>query len=103
MLRLPRTEKAEFLLAAEKGLLIFSHDSDWPYLPCDELCMATTLQSDIITKSEHVYCTLELAGLHTRGQVIVDWRGFSKRPPNVLLVLEVDRKKYFELMKKTVE
>ncbi|XP_064650182.1 nucleoside hydrolase-like isoform X2 [Lineus longissimus] len=102
-LRLPRTKKAKFLYAVEKGLVKFSLDKDWPYLPSDELCMATALESNIITKRELVYCTVELSGEYSRGQMVVNWNGRLNNRPNVDLVLELDRKKYFDLMKQTVQ
>ncbi|VDI08040.1 Hypothetical predicted protein [Mytilus galloprovincialis] len=53
---------------------------------CDLLAMALAIDSSIITEYLHVWSTVELGGVHTRGQLISDWRNKTKNPPNVRIV-----------------
>jgi inosine-uridine nucleoside N-ribohydrolase len=45
------------------------------------------------------YVQVELAGAHTRGQTTVDWRGLSGKEPNVNIVLELDRTRFWEMFR----
>lgn len=65
----------------------------------DPLAMAIALEPDIITRAEARYVEVELGGKQTRGQVVVDWFDVTGKPPNATLVLEINRERFFEMMK----
>lgn len=65
----------------------------------DPLALAVALEPDIIQHAETRYVEIELAGRFTRGQTVVDWYDLTGRPHNANLVLEVDRERFWELMK----
>lgn len=68
----------------------------------DPLALAVALEPDIVLKSEHRYIEIELAGQMTRGQTVVDWYNLTGKPGNVEIVYEIDRDRFWELMKQAV-
>lgn len=72
------------------------------FLP-DELALAIAVEPAIVTKSEYRYMTTELRGEHTRGQTTVDWFDATGHAPNVNVVLEIDRKRFMELLLASIE
>ncbi len=68
----------------------------------DPLAVVVALEPDIVRKSEAHYCQVELAGQYTRGQTTVDWYDRAGHEPNVNLVLEIDAKRFWELMQAAV-
>lgn len=64
----------------------------------DPLAMAVALEPGIVRRSEAQYIEVELSGRMTRGQTVVDWYGLTGRPPNVEIVYEIDRERFWELM-----
>jgi inosine-uridine nucleoside N-ribohydrolase len=46
--------------------------------------------------------TVELAGTHTRGQTTVDWFGLGGEAPNAEVVLELDRRRFGEMLRASV-
>jgi purine nucleosidase len=69
----------------------------------DPLALAVLLEPDIVLKEEIHYIEIELAGRHTRGQTVVDWQHLTGRPGNANVVLEIDRERFFEMMKRGLE
>ena len=67
------------------------------YAP-DPLAMAVALEPEIVTRAEMHAMTVELTGTHTRGQTTVDWSNLTDRTPNVNIILEVDRERFWKLM-----
>jgi purine nucleosidase len=59
--------------------------------------MAIALEPEIVTRSEMRYVQVELLGAHTRGQTTVDWHNLTKQEPNVDVVLELNRERFWEL------
>ncbi|KAL3870548.1 hypothetical protein ACJMK2_038601 [Sinanodonta woodiana] len=103
-LRSVETEKAKFMRKIEKKAVDFSHANHWPkFVPCDEIAMAAALNPDIIIQSVNVYATVEVNGHFTRGQMVIDWRDFLNKKPNVALVMDIDDKKYVEMLFKAVD
>lgn len=68
------------------------------YVSCDPLAMAIVIDPEVISSSQRVFCDVELTGELTRGQVVVDWRTITNESPNLLLVKDIDFKRYEELM-----
>ena len=72
------------------------------YAP-DGLAVAVALEPEIVLKAETHPVRIELAGQHTRGQMVVDWndrtsQATSHAPCAVNLVLELDGERLWELM-----
>ena len=68
----------------------------------DQLAVAAAVRNDVIKEQRHVYATVELAGSHTRGQVVLDWSldwsGAANMKPNVYVVTKIDRELYEKLI-----
>jgi purine nucleosidase len=67
------------------------------YAP-DPLAMAAALEPESVARAEMHAMTVELTGTHTRGQTTVDWSNLTDRTPNVNIILEVDRERFWKLM-----
>jgi purine nucleosidase len=65
----------------------------------DALAVAVAIEPDIVRRAEMHYVQVELAGAHTRGQTTVDWRGLSGKGPNVNIILELDRDRFWEMFR----
>jgi purine nucleosidase len=68
----------------------------------DLLAVAVALEPDIIKEAEAHYVQVELAGVHTRGQTIVDWSDRSGNEPNVNLVLKMNKERLWEMIQAAV-
>lgn len=69
----------------------------------DEIALAIAAEPDIVTKSEHRYVSVETRGEHTRGQTTVDWFNATGNPPNVNVVLEINRPRFLEMLWASVQ
>lgn len=65
----------------------------------DPLAMAVAIEPDIVQSSECRYIEVELAGHMTRGQTVVDWYNLTGKEANVNIVKEVNRNRFWELLK----
>lgn len=63
------------------------------YRSCDGYCMSLVIDRSVVLSAEPVYCTVELSGQLTRGQMVVDWDGLLQQPCNALVVKELDIEK----------
>jgi len=63
---------------------------------CDMCAMGAVLAPYLIKKSKLMHGHVELAGTHTRGATIFDWRGRTQTA-NVNVILEMDRTGYHKL------
>jgi purine nucleosidase len=68
----------------------------------DALAMAVALEPSIVRRAETRYVEIELGGRLTRGQTVVDWQDLAGRPHNATLVLEVERERYWEMLRRGV-
>ncbi len=64
----------------------------------DPLAMAVALEPEIIVRAEARVVDVELGGQFTRGQTVVDWFDLTGRAPNVNVVLEVNKERFWELL-----
>ncbi len=71
--------------------------------PPDPLAVAVALEPEIVQRAEMHYVQVELGGQHTRGQTTVDWFNMTRKEPNVNIVLEVNRDRFWELMAAAVK
>jgi purine nucleosidase len=69
----------------------------------DPLAVAVALEPEIVQRAENRYVEIELAGRLTRGQAVIDWYDLTGRPHNAELVLEIDRGRFVELLKLSLE
>ncbi len=68
----------------------------------DPLAAAVALEPDIVVKSESRFVQVDLGGTLTRGQSVVDWSGILETAPNVEIVMQIDRERFFALMKNSL-
>jgi len=64
----------------------------------DGLAVAAAIEPEIITKKEEHYLSVELSGKNTRGETFVDWWNFGDKPANAELILEIDQKRFVQMM-----
>lgn len=65
----------------------------------DQLTMASAIKKDLLIQSVNVYATVELHGMHTRGQLIVDWKKKqNKHQPNVRLLQQFNQAMFDSLI-----
>jgi inosine-uridine nucleoside N-ribohydrolase len=93
------TAQAAFMTNIEHKPMKKCLDDKWPkYVPCDEIAVAVALQDEVAKESTCVYATVELAGRHTWGQMVVDWNGVLNKAPNVTIVTKLDADRYETLL-----
>ncbi len=94
------TPRARFFHDTNQKILSFVHTrlgQDILFAP-DGLALAAAVEPEIVTKSEKRFVTVELNGSQTRGQTVVDWYGSTRKEPNTEIILEVDQKRFVQLM-----
>ena len=69
----------------------------------DPLTLAVLLEPDIVTKAEQHYLSVEMNGIHTRGQTIVDWDDRLGKPANANIILAVDDQRFQALMEQGLQ
>ncbi|KAI3356367.1 hypothetical protein L3Q82_017600 [Scortum barcoo] len=68
------------------------------FISCDSYAMAAAVDDSFIMESDHYPVSVELAGTHTRGMMIVDTVGFLKKSRKVFIMKKVDMKKFEQMM-----
>ncbi|XP_064612347.1 nucleoside hydrolase-like [Liolophura sinensis] len=68
------------------------------YRSCDPVAMAVAVDSSLVLESETMFCTVELQGKVTRGQMVVDWQNSMGGIPNVTVVTKIDLERFAKLM-----
>ena len=91
--------KADFMKRIESLVVAKKRQAHGKYLPCDEIAAAVALDASIVKRSATVYATVELAGVCTRGQMVVDWTQTLGKQPNVTVVIEIHKDPYMNLLK----
>ncbi|XP_046376259.2 inosine-uridine preferring nucleoside hydrolase-like isoform X2 [Haliotis rufescens] len=98
-LRKHNSKKCQFMKEVERLMVSTCKELNWTtYIPCDEVAAACAIDNKVITKSDHVYASVELHGHLTRGQMVVDWGMRLGKKPNVQIVKELDVERYMELL-----
>lgn len=95
------TPRAKFFHDTNQKIMKFIKEflgQDMLFAP-DGLALAAAVEPGIVLKSEKKYVAIELHGTLTRGQTVVDWFGFTQKPPNTEIIVSVDMKRFIELMK----
>ncbi|XP_059490511.1 inosine-uridine preferring nucleoside hydrolase-like [Neocloeon triangulifer] len=93
------TKQIELLNKIEQTVNEKSKNPSW--IPCDSFITAAFIDPSIITKLETYHLTVELHGVRTRGQVVIDH--LRKCDDNVKLIKEVDLEKFKQLMYMAVD
>jgi inosine-uridine nucleoside N-ribohydrolase len=60
------------------------------WMSYDSTAAAALILPKIITKQVNHYCTVELHGAQTRGQMVVDYRPHLKEPENIFVITDMD-------------
>jgi purine nucleosidase len=68
----------------------------------DPLALAVAIEPEIVQRQESHLIEIELTGKLTRGQSVVDWYNLTGRPNNTNVVMEVDRERFFELLRQSL-
>lgn len=68
----------------------------------DPLAMSVCLEADIVTKAGKYPVHVERMGRASRGMTVVDWQNLGEKEPNVNIVLEVDKGRFFNLLHEAV-
>ncbi|CAC5416690.1 unnamed protein product [Mytilus coruscus] len=89
------TRKSRFIKAfsrktAEFNRTLLKHPK---YSPYDLLTMAIAIDQTVITESVDKWCTVEIGGNHTRGQLVVDWANKTGNKLNVRIIKKVNTDK----------
>lgn len=94
------TPKGKFFNKITADLLAFTkeHYGGEKLFAPDGLAMAVAIEPSIIPKSAECYVQIERMGKYTRGQSLIDWRSSLGKAPNAKIVLELDEKRFAELM-----
>jgi purine nucleosidase len=64
----------------------------------DGLAVACAIDPSLITRKEDHYLSVELSGKNTRGETFVDWWNFGDKLANAELILEIDQKRFVQMM-----
>lgn len=60
------------------------------FIPCDAYLTSCFLVPKLIKKINKLHVTVELAGNHTRGQMVIDRAMVQKSNPNAFIIEEID-------------
>lgn len=101
LLQIP-SPRAEFFRQTIRNRMARNPSGQKTLTEPDPLAMAVALDPQIVTRAEHLHVEIELAGNFTRGQCVVDWSGLMQRPANTQIILEVDQKRFFNLMQQAL-
>ena len=93
------TEKAKFIKTIEKvkkeNTVRLGYSQ---YLVCDQAALAVAINESLVQETKDVYCGVELQNGLTRGQSVIDWRCHLKKPPNLRLILGIDKEHFYSMI-----
>ncbi|CAL8139595.1 unnamed protein product [Orchesella dallaii] len=84
-----KSRQVELLNLLEEKLVHVYEKQYGSWCSCDAVCMAVLLKPSITSKSSTNYCTVELQGALTRGQVVVDYPQRTGNPHNVTIIEQI--------------
>ncbi len=67
-------------------------------VPLHDPCTIAYLLDATLFRGERINVAIELAGTHTTGMTVMDWRRRTGRAPNCLVFREVDHERFFALL-----
>ncbi|CAF0989895.1 unnamed protein product [Rotaria sordida] len=105
----PNNQKARLFSEVSQFLIDFSKAS--PTNPefyiglasCDAVCLACVLDESIIEEIRHVYACVEPFGKLASGHMISDWFDHFKREPNVEIIANINKEKFYQLFRLCVQ
>jgi inosine-uridine nucleoside N-ribohydrolase len=62
---------------------------------CDPLTMAIALAPDTVTAYHNKFVAIELRGVYSQGNTVVDWMGFGKDLPQCYIPVGLDKEKIY--------
>ncbi|XP_054730109.1 nucleoside hydrolase-like [Anastrepha obliqua] len=84
-----QTPFIDLLNRVERALLIPKGTKRW--LVCDALAVAAYLFPHLVVKETQLHhATIELAGIHTRGQMVIDHLHQEQKNANIITVVNID-------------
>ena len=90
--------KSDFMRLIE-GCILKKCCTNEKYVPCDEIAAAVALDASVVKESATVHASIELSGAYTRGQMVVDWADLQGKRKNVIVVLEIHKEPYMNLLR----
>ncbi|CAG0878480.1 unnamed protein product, partial [Darwinula stevensoni] len=82
------TPEARLMNSIEaKSLSLYKYQT---YIVCDQIAVAVAIYRNLIIASSDHYASVELHGMFTRGQMVVDYISAMNRKPNVTMVEKID-------------
>ena len=82
-----------------EGCVVKKYCTNEKYVPCDEIAAAVALDASVVKESAAVHASIELSGAYTRGQMVVDWADLQGKRKNVIVVLEIHKEPYINLLR----
>uniref|UniRef100_A0A8D3BDE9 Si:dkey-4e7.3 n=1 Tax=Scophthalmus maximus TaxID=52904 RepID=A0A8D3BDE9_SCOMX len=68
------------------------------FISCDSYAMAAAVDDAFIMESDQYPVSVELTGTHTRGMMVVDTVGFTKKSCTAFIMKKVDMEKFKQMM-----
>lgn len=68
------------------------------FVSCDSYAMAAAIDDSFILESDQYPVSVELAGVHTRGMMVVDTVGFLNKTKKAVIIKKVDMEKFQQMM-----
>ncbi|KAM9766482.1 inosine-uridine preferring nucleoside hydrolase-like [Menidia menidia] len=100
------TEKAAFMKKISSLSMTKARSAEYQkeitagkgFNPCDVFAMAAALDDSLITDSDEVAVTVELAGTHARGMMVLDYMELLKKSHKVVIMKNVDSEKLKQML-----
>jgi len=74
------------------------HANPFLFCPCDVYAVAVFLHPELVLKQQKIPCFVELSGRFGRGGLYFDWYGNISKQDNSIVIHEIDRSMFFELL-----
>jgi len=65
----------------------------------DPIAMAYAIDPTIATETRRMHLDVECDSVTTRGMVVMDLLGFTRREPNALVVMHADHKRFVDMLR----
>jgi purine nucleosidase len=94
------TPKSRFMHDTNQIIMGFVRkmfNQEFLYAP-DGLAVACAIDPTLITKKESHHVSVETGGIQSRGLTYVDWWERSGKPINAEIILDVDQKRFIQMM-----
>ncbi|XP_042261124.1 inosine-uridine preferring nucleoside hydrolase-like [Thunnus albacares] len=65
---------------------------------CDTYALAAAINDTLVTESEQVAVSVELAGTHTRGMMVLDYMGLLNKKHKAFIMKKIDSEKFKKML-----